>query len=71
MYYAVAFRFSDSPAVCWAVHVPHGVMFAPVSRAERAVFSSFYSARQAGAQFARDLGANFPVSFRWAIVRIK
>ena len=61
MYCAVAFRFSDSPAVCWLVR----------SRAERALFASASDAGAVGARMARDLASSGVRSFRWAVVRIQ
>lgn len=67
---AVAFRFSDSPAVCWLVRSRCGIGFGQ-SRAERALFSSVENASAVGGRMARDLAAAGVRSFRWAVVRIQ
>lgn len=67
---AVAFRFSDSPSVCWLVRSRCGIGFGQ-SRAERALFASVDDAGAVGARMARDLAAADVRSFRWAVVRIQ
>lgn len=70
MYCAVAFRFSDSPAVCWLIRSRCGIGFSQ-SRAERALFASASDAGTVGARMARDLASAGVRSFRWAVVRIQ
>lgn len=70
MYCAVAFRFSDSLAVCWLVRSRCGIGFSQ-SRAERALFASASDAGAVGARMARDLASSGVRSFRWAVVRIQ
>jgi hypothetical protein len=69
-YCAVAFRFSDSTAVCWLIRSRCGIGFSQ-SRAERALFASVADAGAVGARMARDLASSGVRSFRWAVVRIQ
>lgn len=69
-YCAVAFRFSDSAAVCWLIRSRCGIGFSQ-SRAERALFASVADAGTVGARMARDLASSGVRSFRWTVVRIQ
>lgn len=70
MYYAVAFRFSDSPDVGWLIRSRCGIGFSQ-SRAERALFASASAAGAVGARMARDLASAGVCPFRWVVVRIQ
>lgn len=69
-YCAVAFRFADSPAVCWLVRSRCGFGFT-LSRAGRALFASAADAGAVGAKVSQDLASAGVLSGRWVVVRIQ
>lgn len=69
-YCAVAFRFSDSPAVCWLARTRCGFRFS-LSSDDRALFASAADAGAVGAKVFQDLVSSGVLSGRWVVVRIQ